>query len=125
MTFAKSHGIPLRTFLRYLKGETTPEGANKTLIEKIITEIDQQPAQIQDPGEGLIQGLGPDTIRSLTNDMTRWQEAWEKGGITEAQLQKAVDLILKRMEALTPGDNGGNKSEEITVGSETEKRATS
>ena len=123
--FAERFGISKRTLIRYLTGDTVPKGSKAALVKRIIAEIDQQPVQIQDPGEGLIQGLGPDTIQTLTRDMTRWQEAWEKGGITEAQLQKAVDLILKQMEALTSGDNGGSKSEEITDGSETEKRATS
>ena len=127
---AERAGVDKQTWSRWETDKNTPtQRSLKKIAEALETTVEglykDEPIQIQEPGDGLIQGLGPDTVQTLTRDMTKWRMAWSEGGITEAQLQKAVDLILKRMEALTSGDNGGSKSEEITGGSETEKRATS
>lgn len=114
--FAEHYGIPLRTLVRYLKGVSTPHGANKALIKRVVEEGNQQapgPAQVREPvGQALEDGaLRPDTSSSLTGDMYRWRKAYNAGDIGKEQFDRAVELILARLETVTRARVGGELAE--------------
>ena len=55
--------------------------------------------------------IQPDTASSLTGDMTQWRKALVDGHVSQAQFDRAVELLLARLETVTRARVGGELAE--------------
>jgi putative transcriptional regulator len=113
-------GVDKQTWYKWEHGRHSPTSKYLPKIAKALQTTEAElysaqldPAQVrEDIGPGLAaEPIQPDTASSLTGDMTQWRKALVDGHVSQAQFDRAVELLLARLETVTRARLGGELAE--------------